>query len=49
MQRVLGLASVHLDTGGHSIHAVLKDRSVREVEEEMGRLPDLCRLARRAA
>lgn len=48
IQRALGLANVHLDTAGRSLHAVGKDRSCDEVDAEIALLPDLCRAARRA-
>jgi putative membrane protein len=48
IQRIFGLGSVHLDTAGRSLHAVLKDRDWADVERELAELPDLCREARRS-
>jgi len=46
VQRVLGLAGLHLDTAGRSIHALIRDESVAAVDDQLGRLPQLCRAAR---
>jgi putative membrane protein len=45
LQRRLGLASVHVDTAGRSVHATLRDRDEAEAD---GALVDLVRLARAA-
>ena len=42
----LGLATVHLDTAGRNVHAVLRDRDAAEAHTLMRELPDLCRAAR---
>lgn len=47
VQRRLGLATLHLDTAGRNVHAVLRDRDAAEAEWMMGELTDLCRAARR--
>jgi putative membrane protein len=49
IQRRLGLASIHLDTAGRSVHAVLRDRDRAEADRLMADLPDRCRAARRLA
>jgi putative membrane protein len=49
IQRRLGLASIHLDTAGRSVHAVLRDRDRAEADRLMAELPDRCREARRRA
>jgi putative membrane protein len=46
VQRRLRLATVHLDTAGRNVHAVLRDRDAAEAQMLMSRLPDLCRTAR---
>ena len=46
VQRRLGLATVHLDTAGRNVHAVLRDRDAAEADTLMRELPDLCRTAR---
>lgn len=46
VQRRFGLASVHLDTAGRSMHAVFQDRDWAEAEREVAQLPALCRHAR---
>ena len=43
VQRRLRLASVHVDTAGRSVHAILRDRDAAEAD---GALADLTRLAR---
>jgi putative membrane protein len=49
MQRRLGLASIHLDTGGRSVHANLRDRDVQEADGVLESLVALARAARRSA
>jgi putative membrane protein len=49
VQRRLGLASVHLDTAGRSVHANLRDRDVEEADSVLGSLVALARAARRSA
>ncbi len=46
LQRRLRLASIHLDTAGRKVHAVLRDRDRAEVERLMADLPVRCRAAR---
>lgn len=46
VQRRLGLATIHLDTAGRNVHAVLRDRDAGEAEALVAALPDLCRAAR---
>jgi putative membrane protein len=46
VQRRLGLASIHLDTAGRKVHAVLRDRDRGEGAQLMVDLPDRCRRAR---
>lgn len=46
VQRRLGLATVHLDTAGRNVHAVLRDRDAGEAEGLVATLPGLCRVAR---
>lgn len=48
-QRVLGLASVHLDVAGRWVHATIEDRSAVEAQDLLMRLPELARRARIAA
>jgi putative membrane protein len=48
VQRRLGLASIHLDTAGRSVHANLRDRDVREADGVLGSLVALARAARRS-
>ena len=48
VQRRLGLASVHLDTAGRSVHATLRDRDVAEADRVLAELVRLARAARRA-
>jgi putative membrane protein len=49
LQRRLGLASVHLDTAGRSVHATLRDREVAEADRALEDLVGLARAARKAA
>jgi putative membrane protein len=48
VQRRLGLASIHLDTAGRSVHANLRDRDVEEADSVLGSLVTLARAARRS-
>jgi putative membrane protein len=48
-QRRLRLASVHLDTAGRALRAVLRDRDAGEASEAVVRLADLARIARSSA
>jgi len=47
VQRRLQLASVHVDTAGRSVHAVIRDRDAREADKALGDLVELARQARR--
>ena len=47
-QRLLGLASVHLDTAGGNVHAVLRDRDTAEADAVLVELVDNARAARAA-
>jgi putative membrane protein len=49
VQRRLGLASIHLDTAGRSVHANLRDRDVEEADGVLENLVALARAARRSA
>jgi putative membrane protein len=49
VQRRLQLASVHLDTAGGNVHAVLRDRDAGEADDALVELVDLARAARAAA
>jgi putative membrane protein len=49
VQRRLGLASIHLDTAGRSVHANLRGRDVDEAEGVLQSLVALARAARRSA
>jgi putative membrane protein len=49
VQRRLGLASIHLDTAGRSVHANLRDRGVEEADSVLDSLVTLARAARRSA
>jgi putative membrane protein len=49
VQRRLRLASVHLDTAGGNVHAVLRDRDAAEADDALVELVDLARAARAAA
>jgi putative membrane protein len=46
IQRRLGLTSIHLDTAGRKVHAVLRDRDRAEGARLLAELPDQCRRAR---
>jgi putative membrane protein len=46
LQRRLQLSSIHLDTAGRRVHAVLRDRDRTEAAELLNELPDRCRRAR---
>jgi putative membrane protein len=46
VQRRLQLSSIHLDTAGRRVHAVLRDRDRTEAQTLLGELPDRCRHAR---
>ncbi len=48
VQRRLQLSSIHLDTAGRRVHAVLRDRDRTEAAELLNELPDRCRRARQA-
>lgn len=48
VQRRLQLSSIHLDTAGRRVHAVLRDRDRTEAAELLDELPDRCRRARQA-
>lgn len=47
IQHRLALASIHLDTAGRKVHAVLRDRDRDEATRVLAQLPDQCRRARR--
>jgi putative membrane protein len=47
LQRRLQLSSIHLDTAGRRVHAVLRDRDRAEAARLLRELPDRCRRARR--
>jgi len=47
-QRALRLATIYLDTAGHSVHAAIRDRDASEAREQLGELTVLCRAARAA-
>ena len=47
VQRRLGLASVHVDTAGRSVHAVVRDRDVAEADRALEELVAGARAARR--
>ncbi|HEX3808043.1 MAG TPA: PH domain-containing protein [Gaiellaceae bacterium] len=49
LQRRLRLASVHIDTAGRSVHAVLRDRDEAEADRALEELTVLARRARRAS
>jgi len=49
VQRRLGLASVHVDTAGRSVHAVIRDRDVAEADRALAELVATARSARIAA
>jgi putative membrane protein len=46
VQRRLRLSSIHLDTAGRKVHAVLRDRDRAEGAQLLRELPDRCRHAR---
>jgi putative membrane protein len=46
IQRRLRLSSIHLDTAGRRVHAVLRDRDRTEATALLAKLPDQCRHAR---
>ncbi|MHB1854813.1 MAG: PH domain-containing protein [Acidimicrobiales bacterium] len=46
VQRRLRVSSVHLDTAGRSVRAVLRDRDQNEADAEVEELTELCRTAR---
>jgi putative membrane protein len=46
IQRRLRLGSIHLDTAGRRVHAVVRDRDRIETARLMAELPDRCRRAR---
>ena len=46
VQRTLRLASVHLDTAGRNVHAIMRDRDRAEAEELLRVLPERSRRAR---
>ncbi len=46
IQRRLRLSSIHLDTAGRRVHAVLRDRDRTEATALLANLPDRCRQAR---
>jgi putative membrane protein len=47
IQRRLGLSSIHLDTAGRRVHAVLRDRDRAEGARLLEELPERCRQARK--
>ena len=49
VQRRLGLSTVHVDTAGRGVRAVLRDRDAAEADRAVFELPELARAARRAA
>ncbi len=46
VQRRFHLASIHLDTAGRNVRAVLRDRDEREADQLVDDLPGACRAAR---
>jgi putative membrane protein len=48
IQRRLRLSSIHLDTAGRKVHAVLRDRDRAEGAQLLAELPDRCRQARQS-
>ena len=48
LQRSLRLATIYLDTAGHSVHAAIRDRDADEARTQLIELIGLCRAARRA-
>jgi putative membrane protein len=49
VQHRLRLSSIHLDTAGRKVHAVLRDRDRTEARTLLAELPDRCRHARQIA
>jgi putative membrane protein len=49
LQRRLGLASVHVDTAGRNVHAVIRDRDVEEANGALEELVASAEAARRVA
>ena len=47
VQRRLHLASVHVDTAGRGVHAILRDRDAPEADRALAQLSELARAARR--
>jgi putative membrane protein len=47
LQRRLRLATVHVDTAGHSVHAAIRDRDTAEADRALNELSDLARAERR--
>ena len=47
VQRRLRLASVHVDTAGRDVHAILRDRDAAEADGALEQLSELARAARR--
>ncbi len=47
VQRRLHLASVHVDTAGRGVHAMLRDRDAAEADRALAQLSELARAARR--
>ncbi|MGA9761483.1 MAG: PH domain-containing protein [Gaiellaceae bacterium] len=47
IQRRLQLATVHVDTAGHSVHAAIRDRDVSEADRALAELSELARVERR--
>jgi putative membrane protein len=47
LQRRLHLATVHVDTAGHSVHAAIRDRDTIEAGRALAELSDLARAERR--
>jgi len=47
LQRRLHLATVHVDTAGHSVHAAIRDRNTTEADRALAELSDLARAERR--
>jgi putative membrane protein len=48
VQHRLRLSSIHLDTAGRKVHAVLRDRDRTEARTLLAELPDRCRHARQS-
>jgi putative membrane protein len=47
LQRRLHLATVHVDTAGHSVHAAIRDRDTAEADRALADLSELARAERR--